>query len=233
MARHGHLLSQARTNGIVVSEIAYEAHSVLRDHRHERAYVSLLLDGSYTELRDGSPRHCTPGTVIVHPSGEVHADYFLAGGRCVNFEFTDEAAAAHAELLSAVRAAYPRFGSAVGAALAQRTGERADDDAPAWLTRVLCEFRWIDPVPLTEAAELAGMHPAHFARAFRRHVGMTPGRYRRRERIRAASVLLLDSGAALTEIADACGFSDQSHLTNVFRETAGVPPNRYRGAFAR
>jgi transcriptional regulator GlxA family with amidase domain len=77
------------------------------------------------------------------------------------------------------------------------------------------------------------MHPAHFARAFRRHVGMTPGRYRRRERIRAASVLLLDSGAALTEIADACGFSDQSHLTNVFRETAGVPPNRYRGAFAR
>ena len=193
----------------------------------------MLLDGAYTELRDGSPRYCTPGTVIVHPSGEVHADYFVAGGRCVNFELPQGLAVSREELLRAVRVTHPRFGRAADAALSERAAARAAHDAPAWLPFVLREFSWIDTVPLTAAAELAGMHPAHFARAFRSHVGLTPGRYRRRERVRAASRLLLDSPASLAEIAHACGFSDQSHLTNVFREAAGVPPKRYRGAFAR
>jgi AraC family transcriptional regulator len=232
-ATHGRLLSETRCESIVVAEIGYDDGTVLRDHRHERAYLSVLLDGAYTELRDGSPRYCTPGTVIVHPSGEVHADYFVAGGRCVNFELPDGAAASRERLLRAVRSTHPRFRPAVHAALAERADERAAHDAPAWLPLVLREFRWVDAVPLTEAAELAGMHPAHFARAFRAHVGLTPGRYRRRERVRAASRLLLEGPASLAEIAHECGFSDQSHLTNVFRETAGVPPKRYRGAFAR
>jgi transcriptional regulator GlxA family with amidase domain len=62
---------------------------------------------------------------------------------------------------------------------------------------------------------------------------MTPGGYRRRERVRAASSLLLHSSAPLSRIALACGFSDQSHLTNVFREATGVSPRCYRRAFAR
>jgi len=232
-ARHGRLLSETRCESVVVAEIAYDDETVLRDHRHERAYLSVLLDGAYTELRDGAPRYCAPGTTIVHLSGEVHADYFVAGGRCVNFELPTGLAVSREPLLRAVRATHPRFLRAVGAALSERAGERAAPDAPAWLPLVLREFRWVDAVPLSEAAELAGMHPAHFARAFRAQVGLTPGRYRRRERVRAASRLLLDTPAPLAEIAHECGFSDQSHLTNVFRETAGVPPKRYRGAFAR
>ncbi|MBV8298276.1 MAG: helix-turn-helix transcriptional regulator [Candidatus Eremiobacteraeota bacterium] len=231
-ARHGRLLSETRCESVDVAEIAYDAETVLRDHCHERAYLSVLLDGAYTELRQGSPRYCTPGTVIVHPSGEVHADYFVAGGRCVNFEFAGGLGDSQKELMRAVRATHPSFQSAIAAVLRERDGDAAHE-TPAGLARVLREFPWVAAVPLTAAAELAGMHPAHFARAFRAHVGLTPGRYRRRERVRAASCLLLDTPASLAEIAHACGFSDQSHLTNVFRETAGVPPKRYRGAFAR
>jgi len=32
----------------------------------------------------------------------------------------------------------------------------------------------------------------------------------------------------ITEIALACGFSDQSHFTTAFRRLTGVPPHRYR-----
>jgi transcriptional regulator GlxA family with amidase domain len=62
---------------------------------------------------------------------------------------------------------------------------------------------------------------------------MTPGEYRRAARVRAASSLLLESSSPISRIAHECGFSDQSHLTNVFREATGISPRRYRRAFAR
>ncbi len=226
----GSVCSKVRCGCVAVSDVAYAQGGVLREHRHERAYVSVLMDGAYTELRDGLPRFCPPGTAIRHAAGEVHADFFVAPGRCVNFDLDDESVSPE-QVLRAVRATYPQLERTIAAALCE--GAEPAATAPAWLQTVLTGFRWIEPVPLAEASELAGMHPAHFARAFRKHVGMTPGRYRRRERVRAVSRLLLDSAAPLSDIAQECGFADQSHLTNVFRETAGLSPKRYRGAFAR
>ncbi|HEX3467703.1 MAG TPA: helix-turn-helix domain-containing protein [Candidatus Elarobacter sp.] len=231
-AHRGRLLSEVRRDEIAVLDIGYEAESVLSEHRHDRAYVSVLVDGTYTELRDGVPRRCLPGTAIVHPPGEVHADYFAAAGRCVNFEF---GAALPAEaLLRAVAATHPRHEAAVRAALTSAAGEPARRrDAPPWLAIVLRDFAWLEPAGLDRAATLAGLHPTHFARAFRRHAGMTPGAYRRAARVRAASALLLHSASPLSRIAHDCGFTDQSHLTNVFREATGISPRRYRRTFAR
>ncbi|HTD36227.1 MAG TPA: helix-turn-helix transcriptional regulator [Candidatus Limnocylindrales bacterium] len=206
--------------------------SVLRSHVHERAYVSVLVEGAYTELHDGLPRYCAPGTVLPHAAGEVHADYFFAPGRCVNFVFREDDRDWQEHLVHAVRATHPSLERAVRNALFPPHQPNAVRE-PEWLRAVLDEFPWIEPVPIEHAARLAGTHPAHFARAFHKHVGMTPGRYRRRERVRAASRMLLESSRALSEIANECGFADQSHLTNVFRESAGISPNRYRGAFTR
>jgi AraC-like DNA-binding protein len=229
-AHRGRLLSELRRHGIAVYDIAYDRDSVLDEHRHDRAYVSVVADGSYTELRDGLPRRCTTGSAIFHAPGEIHADYFASEGRCINFEIV---AGGAESLLRTVASIHPHYEPAVRAALAQTTACGATSDGPAWLRVVLQEFSWIDPVPLEGASALAGMHPTHFVRAFRRYAGMTPGGYRRRERVRAASSLLLHSATPLSRIALACGFSDQSHLTNVFREATGLSPRRYRRAFTR
>jgi AraC-like DNA-binding protein len=57
---------------------------------------------------------------------------------------------------------------------------------------------------------------------------MAPHRWLLRHRIDRAKALLRGSEAPLAEIADACGFSDQSHLTRVFRSLTGTSPGAWR-----
>src|SRR6202047_144531 len=54
---------------------------------------------------------------------------------------------------------------------------------------------------------------SQFARAFRQSTGCPPHRWLLQRRIKRAQDLLLSSDKTLAEIARACGFSDQSHLT--------------------
>ncbi|WP_345774973.1 helix-turn-helix transcriptional regulator [Sinorhizobium sp. K101] len=49
-----------------------------------------------------------------------------------------------------------------------------------------------------------------------------------RERITRARTLLLESDAALSEVAISCGFSDQSHFTRVFSSIVGTTPGAWR-----
>jgi AraC family transcriptional regulator len=44
---------------------------------------------------------------------------------------------------------------------------------------------------------------------------------------------LRDDGLSPSDVATECGFSDQSHLTRVFRQTVGVSPGAWRRALKR
>ena len=59
---------------------------MLTSHTHRDPYVSIVMRGSYTEVRDTAALLCGPGTVLVHDSKEVHADYFLEPARLLNIE---------------------------------------------------------------------------------------------------------------------------------------------------
>ena len=47
-------------------------------------------------------------------------------------------------------------------------------------------------------------------------------------RVEKSKVLLLASGATMSEIYAACGFEDQSYFCKVFKKVVGVTPDRYR-----
>ncbi|GLK78958.1 helix-turn-helix domain-containing protein [Methylopila turkensis] len=81
---------------------------------------------------------------------------------------------------------------------------------------------------VAEVATLCGLSRGHFIRAFRLSVGETPYRWSRRLRIEAAQAALLNSDAAIADIAAQCGFADQSHLTRVFSAELGVSPAALR-----
>jgi len=83
---------------------------------------------------------------------------------------------------------------------------------------------------MEELAAVAGVHPGHLNKVFRRHFRMPVGMYLRWLRVERARRLLLASRDSLAQIATETGFSDQSHLARVFKALTGSTPSRYRRA---
>jgi AraC family transcriptional regulator len=84
------------------------------------------------------------------------------------------------------------------------------------------------PIGLADLAAIAGTSQTSFARAFKRSTGTSPYRYLTQERIQQASRLLTATTMPIAEIALACGFSHQEHLTRLFHRETGTTPAAYR-----
>lgn len=81
---------------------------------------------------------------------------------------------------------------------------------------------------LADLAKVAGLSLYCFARRFRETFGMPPHEYVLNERLEFAKSLLVNSKRPLKDIAVQSGFSDQSHMTRVFRSRAQVTPGQFR-----
>ena len=82
---------------------------------------------------------------------------------------------------------------------------------------------------LLALAKQARLSPYHFLRVFRKVTGVSPHQLLLRMRLHAAARRLLQSPAAVTDIAYAVGFADLSNFVRTFRAEFGTPPSRYRG----
>lgn len=103
---------------------------------------------------------------------------------------------------------------------------------PRWLEQVRSILHDQSPRDpgLVELAATVDVHPAHLARSFRRAFGCTIGDYSRELRVRIARRLIEAGDGSLAGIAIESGFSDQSHMTRVFRRVTGMTPAAYRRA---
>lgn len=72
------------------------------------------------------------------------------------------------------------------------------------------------------------LSPRHFSRAFNQSFGVPPHRWQLERRVEKAQVLLLQSNLSLVEIAEAAGFTSQSHLTRIFSKLIGASPGAWR-----
>jgi AraC-like DNA-binding protein len=118
---------------------------------------------------------------------------------------------------------------------AERFGEGGDRTAP-WLRRAeeMLRTRSPEPMGLGEMARECGVHPSHFARAFRARYGRTAGEYARELRLLCAERLLRqDPDASLALVATTCGFADQPHFSRIFKRMFRVTPGDYRQRLQR
>jgi len=93
--------------------------------------------------------------------------------------------------------------------------------------RIISE-RCCEKLTRDQVAEEAGMSRSHFSRMFRQHFGCNFSDVLLRLRTERAAKLLAETDRPLKIIALECGFTDQSHLTRVFRQHYRVPPAQYR-----
>jgi AraC family transcriptional regulator len=81
---------------------------------------------------------------------------------------------------------------------------------------------------LENLAEESGYSRAHFLRMFRAATGLTPHQYVLDLRLSRAQDCLRRRNASMIDIALSCGFSSQSHMTNVFRQRLEMTPGEFR-----
>lgn len=120
-------------------------------------------------------------------------------------------------------------------ALAERTEGKGTLSLQGSITgnrmRLLDEF--IDagldgPLGLHTMAQLLELSEGYFTRAFKQATGKSPHSYLIDRRLARARALMRDSKASLAEIALACGFSSQAHMTSAFKQRLGVSPAQMR-----
>lgn len=80
---------------------------------------------------------------------------------------------------------------------------------------------------LKDLANIAGLSPFHFHRRFLELAGVSPHDFLIQSRIKKARHLI-ESGTSLAEAAYETGFSDQSHMTRMFKRHTGVTPGVYK-----
>lgn len=113
---------------------------------------------------------------------------------------------------------------------AQLTAQLADHD-PVRRVQAHIADRLDADLSLDRLAEAAHMSPRHFARCFRREVGMTPARYVLRLRLEAARRLLEDGHESLRAVARQCGLGSTETLRRLFLLELKVSPRDYRQRF--
>lgn len=77
-------------------------------------------------------------------------------------------------------------------------------------------------------AQECSLSRSHFSRAFKQATGVAPHTWLLQMRVEKAKELLLAPGMSLVNIAQACGFADQPHLTRVFTRLVGTTPSAWR-----
>jgi len=87
-----------------------------------------------------------------------------------------------------------------------------------------------DHVRLADIARAAFMSAFHFARLFKRVVGMTPHAYLMGVRLEQAARLLRTTDLSMLEISRRVGYASQSHFAKAFKAWTGLTPREYRHA---
>jgi AraC family transcriptional regulator len=116
------------------------------------------------------------------------------------------------------------------AELARDEDSETSMQPPNWLKLAteIVEARFLERLTLTEIASQVGVHYVHLSRQFHKYNRCTIGELIRRRRVQYASHLLAHSSTPLAEIALTCGFSDQSHLSFLFKRYMGLSPSKFR-----
>jgi AraC family transcriptional regulator len=250
-------ITSADVNGFTLAELRFPPNYVQAPFEPDQPYVALVLEGNLHKTFRRRRMHLESSTGVTMPAGAWHGAHFGSqGARIAIVKLNGESSARAGCLdrltelggrsltwlgwrlageLHASDAAAPLAAEGFALELLAQTtresrNERRAVRPPRWLTTAeeLLRARIGQPVRLGELASATGVHPAHLARAFRSHHGISVGEYGRRARLAWAAAEIARGDAPLATVAAEAGFADQSHFTRLFKRYIGTTPARYR-----
>jgi AraC family transcriptional regulator len=165
----------------------------------------------------------------------VHVDgWSPPGARLFNDVFSRDAARAAERIRRGILCGAPDLDEPIAALMDAVTrvcgGVEEGPRAARWITSRrlallddLIEASLHEGITVGQLAARLKLSVGFFTRALRAAIGRTPHDYLMDRRVSRAR-LLLPTARSLADIASACGFSSQAHMTTVFRRRLGVTP---------
>lgn len=247
-----------RLDGAPVWECAYSPNLSIAPHHHETAYICFVFLGDVAEHDGKQERIFNDFRASYQPPGSVHAwRVGPHGARLFGFAIDDALLASPFGVCAApshyIELPDRRFHNYLHAAMRAAHGVESDtlfnthwrheilatlirdedEFCPKWFAdvRAYIHDHYADNPTPVRLGEVAQRHPAHVMRAFKQQSGVTIGRYIKFVQVEAACRRLREMKRSCADIAQDCGFSDQSHMTRVFRAIIGATPKAYQDAF--
>lgn len=211
----------------------------LHGHRHQAAYVALVMDGGYHELGPDGAWLLEPGDVVVHPPYHFHANSFTGQTRVLNFRIPDTLA--REQQFQSYAVVRPRCSddllrkgadfAALHAALATADTLAAREPSN-WVDLMAQDIVADSGVRIADLAQRYRVSTEHVSRRFRQRYLMTPSTLRGERRFRRALELLSRTRHTLTDIAHMAGYADQSHFSRSCLRVTGLSPGNLRLKFS-
>ena len=219
----------------------------VKDRQHRYCWVNraFLLNYQASRPPGGEPGEMTPilGKTDYDLSPPFLADQFrlddeyaLAGNRIVNrLELVGQLDGLAGWSITNKIPLFDRRGAVIGTAGMTHLlpASKPGGAFESGIARVLEHLQDHYATPLTnrQLAEVAHMSLRAFERKFLAGFHLTPQQYLKRLRLQMASRALVFTTRSLAEVAQNCGFSDQSHFTREFRKHFGRTPRDYRAHY--
>ena len=249
----GETINSKSTNDYILSVTRHDSNVKVAKHSHVHPYISLLLNGCYSEKSNVSEQNLATGESLFRPANYEHKNEIgVLQSLCFNLEikntlFKDEflnidksyMKFEHNNLeIFKIYLAYKQAFSKESLRLAVdenlyilfgRGKINTKTQNKSWVKEVKQRVRFHPEQQYTinQVANDLNMHPIYFAGKFKKLTGCTFGEFLNRQRLSKAIDLINHSSKKLTCIALESGFYDQSHFIRRFKETFNITPSNY------
>lgn len=88
-------------------------------------------------------------------------------------------------------------------------------------------------IKLEKVSEYLGISPQYLSKKFKQEMNVSFSEFVNRQKVEAASRMILQANADLSEISSAFCFSSQSHFTQIFKKYKGMTPGTYKNCQAK
>lgn len=223
-------------------------------HHHKNAMVSFVMQGGNLESRRQTHLERLPGSLNFYHAGELHQNiYKVFPSKHLSLEvaqsFLEEHCLTEMHLANSIintpktkfillnilheAIQHDRYSDSVIQSLLLSIVQplkALSKEPPNWLKHVkqLLEHQWNQWPSLNQLSDHVNVHPVTISSFFNHYYHLTISDFLRVIKVERALLMVQNTSKPLTEIAQECGFSDQSHFTRVFKSKTGFLPKQYR-----